>query len=70
MVKHDAYNNITFEKLKKLLHTKIIIDGRNLFDPVKCISAGFVFRGVGKGKRVGISEFKFVDTQVKPLIQT
>jgi len=70
MTKHDVYNAITIGKLQSLLRTKIIIDGRNLFDPVKCISAGFVFRGVGKGKRVGISEFKFVDTQVKPLIQT
>jgi len=52
MVKHDAYNNITFEKLKKLLHTKIIIDGRNLFDPQKSTASGFIFRGVGKGKKL------------------
>ena len=33
MTKHDAYKTITLEKLQKLLRTKIIIDGRNLFDP-------------------------------------
>ena len=50
MTKHDAYKTITPEKLQNLLRTKIIIDGRNLFDPAKFTAVGFTFRGVGKGK--------------------
>jgi UDP-N-acetyl-D-mannosaminuronic acid dehydrogenase len=50
MTKHDAYKTITPEKLQNLLRTKIIIDGRNLFDPAKFAAVGFTFRGVGKGK--------------------
>jgi len=49
MTKHDAYKAVTIEKLQNLLRTKIIIDGRNLFNPTEVIAAGFVFRGVGKG---------------------
>jgi UDP-N-acetyl-D-mannosaminuronic acid dehydrogenase len=49
MTKHDAYKSLTLKKLQTLLHTKIIIDGRNLFDPSECRDAGFVFRGVGMG---------------------
>ena len=52
MTKHDEYKSITLEKLQNLLRTKIIIDGRNLFDPVKSKDAGFIFRGVGKGKKL------------------
>jgi UDP-N-acetyl-D-mannosaminuronic acid dehydrogenase len=51
MTKHDEYNEITIEKLQKLLRTNIIIDGRNLFEPQKCTAAGFIFMGVGKGKK-------------------
>jgi len=35
--------------LQSLLKSKIIVDGRNLFDPAPFIKAGFVFKGVGKG---------------------
>jgi UDP-N-acetyl-D-mannosaminuronic acid dehydrogenase len=51
MTKHDAYKTLTPEKLQHLLRTKIIIDGRNLFDPTLVTAAGFIFRGVGKGKK-------------------
>ena len=49
MTKHDEYKHLGPERLKRLLRTDVIIDGRNLFDAEKFIAAGFVFRGVGKG---------------------
>lgn len=49
MTKHDEYKSIKPSKLKDLLRTKVIVDGRNLFDPIEFIKEGFVFRGVGKG---------------------
>jgi UDP-N-acetyl-D-mannosaminuronic acid dehydrogenase len=49
MTKHDTYSDITPEQLKDLLSTKVIIDGRNVFEPGKFISAGYIFKGVGKG---------------------
>ena len=52
ITKHDAYKSITPERLRNLLRTKIIIDGRNLFDPAMFTAAGFIFRGVGKGKKL------------------
>jgi UDP-N-acetyl-D-mannosaminuronic acid dehydrogenase len=51
MTKHDAYKAITPESLKNLMRTKIIIDGRNLFDPVLFNVYGFTIKGVGKGIR-------------------
>jgi len=52
MTKHDAYRTVTPIKLQKLLRTKIVIDGRNLFDLAKFTAAGFICRGIGKGKNV------------------
>ncbi len=49
MTKHDAYKSINPEKLERLLKTKILIDGRNLFNPREFIEAGFIFKGIGKG---------------------
>jgi UDP-N-acetyl-D-mannosaminuronic acid dehydrogenase len=49
MTKHDVYGEITPERVQNLLRTKIVIDGRNLFDPIKFTIAGFVFKGIGKG---------------------
>ena len=49
MTKHDEYKAVTPEKLAGLLKNKIIIDGRNLFDPASFINKGFIFKGVGKG---------------------
>ena len=49
MTKHDEYKSIDPTKLKHLLRTKVIIDGRNMFDPEAYRNAGFIFKGVGKG---------------------
>jgi UDP-N-acetyl-D-mannosaminuronic acid dehydrogenase len=49
MTKHDQYKTISPQKLKGLLKTRVIIDGRNTFDADAFISEGFVFRGIGKG---------------------
>ncbi len=49
MTKHDEYKSLNPERLKELLRTRVIVDGRNLFDPEKFIAEGFIFRGVGKG---------------------
>jgi len=49
MTKHDQYKSIDLDRLNNLLRTRVIIDGRNLFEPEKFIDAEFVFKGVGKG---------------------
>jgi UDP-N-acetyl-D-mannosaminuronic acid dehydrogenase len=49
MTKHNQYKSITPDQLNNLMRTKVIIDGRNLFEPEKFITSGFIFRGIGKG---------------------
>lgn len=49
MTKHDIYRSIDPDMLTGLLRSKVVVDGRNLFDGKEFIAAGFVFRGVGKG---------------------
>jgi len=46
---HTEYFDISLDRLKQLLATPIIVDGRNVFDPQDCKEAGFSYRGVGIG---------------------
>lgn len=34
---------------KAQMHTPVIVDGRNVFDPTQCEEAGFVVRKLGRG---------------------
>jgi UDP-N-acetyl-D-mannosaminuronic acid dehydrogenase len=49
MTKHDEYKSINPEMLESHLKTKVIVDGRNLFDAGEYIKKGFIFKGVGLG---------------------
>jgi UDP-N-acetyl-D-mannosaminuronic acid dehydrogenase len=49
MTKHNEYKSINPEKLMGLLKTRVVVDGRDLFNPQEFIAEGFVFKGVGKG---------------------
>ncbi len=46
---HSCYKELDLAKLKGLMRTPIIIDGRNIFDAGKCRHLGFYYKGVGKG---------------------
>jgi UDP-N-acetyl-D-mannosaminuronic acid dehydrogenase len=48
---HDQYKALTPARLSSLLRTKVVIDGRNVFDQAEFVKAGFIFKGVGKGKK-------------------
>jgi len=47
MVAHDQYKKLSLNKLKKLMRTFIIIDGRNIIDKEKAIKQGFIYKGIG-----------------------
>ncbi len=42
------FSELNFEKIRDLMRTKIIIDGRNIFDPLKMKQLGFKYISVGR----------------------
>lgn len=50
MTAHDQYRTIEPSKLKGLLRSPVIVDGRNIFEAGKFLAEGMVLRGVGKGR--------------------
>jgi UDPglucose 6-dehydrogenase len=45
------FRNPDFELIKKLLKGPVIFDGRNIYDERTMAQAGFVYYGIGRGKR-------------------
>ena len=51
MTEWKPFRQPDFNAIAKLLRSKIIIDGRNQYDPETLTQNGFVYRGVGRGDR-------------------
>jgi UDPglucose 6-dehydrogenase len=49
----NEYRQPDFEKMKKLMKSSVIFDGRNLYNPKRLESMGFQYYGVGIGNVVG-----------------
>ena len=45
----NEFKNLDFARVKKLMSTPILIDGRNVYDPAAVRAAGFKYRGIGRG---------------------
>lgn len=45
----NEFKNMDLARVRKLMRTPVIVDGRNLYDPVMMHELGFIYRGVGRG---------------------
>jgi UDPglucose 6-dehydrogenase len=45
----NEFKQLDLEKLKGLLKSPVIFDGRNIYDPLVMKNMGFTYRGVGRG---------------------
>jgi UDP-N-acetyl-D-mannosaminuronic acid dehydrogenase len=50
VTKHREYFKLTLARIKKLMRTPIIVDGRDVVDRGKATKAGFLYDGIGKGR--------------------
>jgi UDP-N-acetyl-D-mannosaminuronic acid dehydrogenase len=48
VTKHKDYYSLDLDKIKKVMRTPTIVDGRNVFDQDTVVSKGFAYRCVGK----------------------
>ena len=49
MVAHDRYRTFPLEKIRALLRTPVLVDGRHVFDPQEAARCGLLYRCVGIG---------------------
>ena len=48
MTEWHEFIQLDLEKIKHLMKNPIILDGRNIYDPSKVRSIGFIYQGVGR----------------------
>ena len=48
---HSDFKNLDLERLGRSMASRVLIDGRNVFDPAEAARAGFSYLGVGRGRR-------------------
>lgn len=68
MTKHDQYRAVTPERLEGLLKSKVVIDGRNIFNATEFLDHGFIFKGIGKGTINNIRHLSENATQTRETI--
>jgi len=44
----NEFKQLDFEKIKNLLRTPVIYDGRNIYDPLQMKELGFNYRAIGR----------------------
>jgi UDPglucose 6-dehydrogenase len=47
----NEFRQLDFDRLKKLMHSAVVIDCRNVYDPEDAEKHGFTYVGVGRGAR-------------------
>ena len=47
----NEFRRPDFDRMKSLMRTPVIFDGRNIYDPARLEEKGFVYYGIGRGKR-------------------
>ncbi len=48
----NEFIQVDFQKLKKTVRKAVLVDGRNVYDPIEMAERGFVYYGMGRGKTV------------------
>jgi len=49
VTRHREYQALDLRQMKDVMRTPALVDGRNMFDPKTCRTAGIIYRGVGQG---------------------
>ena len=45
----NEFKQLDMQRLRHLMHTPLLFDGRNIYDPKEMARLGFTYRGVGRG---------------------
>jgi UDP-N-acetyl-D-mannosaminuronic acid dehydrogenase len=50
VTRHDEYKDLNLKRLGKMMALPFIVDGRNMVCPQAAAEAGFMYKGIGKGR--------------------
>jgi UDPglucose 6-dehydrogenase len=45
----NEFRHLDLDRIKSMMRSPVLVDGRNLYDPQQMEELGFVYRGIGRG---------------------
>jgi UDPglucose 6-dehydrogenase len=45
----NEFKNLDLERIRKVMKSAVVVDGRNIYDPAEMRALGFTYRGIGRG---------------------
>jgi len=52
----QEFRNPDFDRMKRLMRRPVVVDGRNLYDPVRMARRGFAYEGIGRAAVTGSAQ--------------
>ena len=52
----NEFMQLDLEQIRDLMNQPVIVDGRNIYDPVQMADLGFKYRGFGQGYPSSVAE--------------
>jgi len=49
MTEWNEFKHLDLARIRSLMHTPVLLDGRNVYEPQAMWEAGFLYRGIGRG---------------------
>jgi UDPglucose 6-dehydrogenase len=49
MTEWNEFKHLDLAQLRAVMRTPVIVDGRNIYEPLTMSEAGFLYRGIGRG---------------------
>jgi UDPglucose 6-dehydrogenase len=47
----NEFKSLNMQRIKNAMHRHVLIDGRNIYEPVEMDRLGFIYRGMGRGSK-------------------
>jgi len=49
MTEWNEFKHLDLARIRSLMRTPVVLDGRNIYEPQAMWEAGFLYRGIGRG---------------------
>ena len=52
----NEFRNPDFEVMRRLMRQPVIFDGRNVYDPARMATLGFIYQGIGRARATSVMD--------------
>lgn len=64
----NAYRTLDLDRIANAMRGRLVVDGRNAFDPAAIAAAGLIYEGIGRGAGAGLPTTSTTSVHMSPVI--